>query len=92
MRKTTRTLGLDLGPNSIGWALVEDNSDGTGKLIDASVQMLHVRRLQAECHARTVRVARLARQLGLEFLACPSQRCGHELRKALTSVPRRHSG
>ena len=34
-----RILGLDLGPNSIGWALVEDNADGTGKLIDCGVRV-----------------------------------------------------
>lgn len=33
------TLGLDLGPNSIGWALIEDNADGTGRLIDAGVRV-----------------------------------------------------
>lgn len=35
----SKTLGLDLGPNSIGWALVEDNSDGTGFLIDCGVRV-----------------------------------------------------
>ncbi len=34
-----KTLGLDLGPNSIGWALVEENSDGTGRLIDCGVRV-----------------------------------------------------
>jgi len=34
-----KTLGLDLGPNSIGWAVVEDNSDGSGRLIDAGVRV-----------------------------------------------------
>ncbi len=34
-----KTLGLDLGPNSIGWALVEDNADGSGKLIDCGVRV-----------------------------------------------------
>lgn len=34
-----KTLGLDLGPNSIGWALVEDNADGTGQLIDCGVRV-----------------------------------------------------
>ena len=35
-----RTLGLDLGPNSIGWALVEEDSKGnSGKLIDMGVRV-----------------------------------------------------
>jgi CRISPR-associated endonuclease Csn1 len=35
-----RTLGLDLGPNSIGWALVEESSDEkSGKLIDMGVRV-----------------------------------------------------
>lgn len=40
-----KTLGLDLGPNSIGWALIEDDTDatgnltGTGRLIDAGVRV-----------------------------------------------------
>ncbi|WP_428939366.1 type II CRISPR RNA-guided endonuclease Cas9 [Fontivita pretiosa] len=34
-----KTLGLDLGPNSIGWALIEDNADGTGRLIDCGVRV-----------------------------------------------------
>ncbi|MFY7874133.1 MAG: type II CRISPR RNA-guided endonuclease Cas9, partial [Pirellula sp.] len=35
-----RTLGLDLGPNSIGWALVEECSDEkSGKLIDMGVRV-----------------------------------------------------
>ncbi|MGB7160689.1 MAG: type II CRISPR RNA-guided endonuclease Cas9 [Tepidisphaeraceae bacterium] len=33
------TLGLDLGPNSIGWALVEDKTDGTGALVDCGVRV-----------------------------------------------------
>jgi CRISPR-associated endonuclease Csn1 len=34
-----KTLGLDLGPNSIGWALVEDNADGSGQIIDIGVRV-----------------------------------------------------
>lgn len=35
-----RTLGLDLGPNSIGWALVEECSEEkSGKLIDMGVRV-----------------------------------------------------
>ena len=35
-----RTLGLDLGPNSIGWALIEESTDGTGgSLIDMGVRV-----------------------------------------------------
>ncbi len=35
-----RTLGLDLGPNSIGWALVEEYSEEkSGKLIDMGVRV-----------------------------------------------------
>lgn len=35
----SKTLGLDLGPNSIGWALVEENADGTGRLVDCGVRV-----------------------------------------------------
>jgi CRISPR-associated endonuclease Csn1 len=35
-----KTLGLDLGPNSIGWALIEENEGGThGRLIDCGVRV-----------------------------------------------------
>ncbi len=37
----TRTLGLDLGPNSIGWALVEDEAEDTenGRIVDIGVRV-----------------------------------------------------
>lgn len=34
-----KTLGLDLGPNSIGWAWVEDDDNTTGRLIDCGVRV-----------------------------------------------------
>jgi CRISPR-associated endonuclease Csn1 len=34
----TKVLGLDIGPNSIGWALVDDNSE-SGRLIDCGVRV-----------------------------------------------------
>jgi CRISPR-associated endonuclease Csn1 len=35
-----RTLGLDMGPNSIGWALVEENEDGSaGRIVDLGVRV-----------------------------------------------------
>jgi len=38
MKKTT--LGLDLGPNSIGWALIEENdADESASLVDAGVRI-----------------------------------------------------
>lgn len=33
----SRILGLDLGTNSIGWAIVDENNDGTYKLFDKGV-------------------------------------------------------
>jgi CRISPR-associated endonuclease Csn1 len=34
-----KTLGLDLGPNSIGWALVEDNDNVSGRIIACGVRV-----------------------------------------------------
>ena len=34
-----RILGLDLGPNSIGWALIEDNNEGGGKIVGLGVRI-----------------------------------------------------
>ena len=38
-----RILGLDLGTNSIGWALVEEDRDTQKTLIDAKIVKLGVR-------------------------------------------------
>ena len=39
----TKTLGLDLGTNSIGWAIVErDDNDGCCRLLDRGVDILEV--------------------------------------------------
>ena len=34
-----RTLGLDLGPNSVGWALIEETENGKGSVIDCGVRI-----------------------------------------------------
>ena len=37
-----RTLGLDLGTNSIGWALIDENQpDSTGSIVDSGVRIFH---------------------------------------------------
>ncbi len=33
------TLGLDLGPNSIGWALIDESGPATGRIIDLGVRI-----------------------------------------------------
>lgn len=36
----SRTLGLDLGPNSIGWAMIEENGNGEGaRIVDMGVRV-----------------------------------------------------
>lgn len=35
----TITLGLDLGPNSIGWALTEEEGSGHGRIVDLGVRI-----------------------------------------------------
>jgi len=39
MKQTSRVLGLDLGTNSLGWALIEADNKSHGKVIDAGVRI-----------------------------------------------------
>ncbi len=39
--KTNKILGIDLGTDSIGWALVEENNLGNKKVVDSGVEILN---------------------------------------------------
>ena len=61
-----RTLGLDLGTNSIGWALIDENQpDRTGSIVDSGVRIFHeaVENKNRTPKNKARRDARLARRV-----------------------------
>jgi CRISPR-associated endonuclease Csn1 len=50
-----KILGLDLGTNSIGWALIEITEDKNGKIIDAKIIKLGVRAIQYDTFSKVDR-------------------------------------